>query len=333
MNAEKVENLPPPPGIIGSLRVGFDVVSSHVWLILLPIVVDSFLWLGPQLSAGKLYSSMVSSMLEILKNRPLPAAETNTLVESVELFQRFNWFSWIRTIPIGIPSLDAFVIPAEATSLTPLGVRQVIHIESSFSLLGWFFLLILAGWVGGSFYFRLVSIKALGREVSTIGMSHALIQTFVLSALWILCLSIVLIPVMLIVGVASLINPVLANAALFVIVLLSYWLIVPFFFMPYGIFVRKFHAFQSLYASMRMSRFTLPSSGLFVFAAIVLTRGLNFLWSVPESDSWMRFVGISGHAFISTTLLAAGFVYYRDLNVWLQTLLDQLQQKQSVQAH
>jgi hypothetical protein len=84
---------------------------------------------------------------------------------------------------------------------------------------------------------------------------------------------------------------------------------------------------------MRMSRFTLPSSGLFVFAAIVLTRGLNFLWSVPESDSWMKFVGISGHAFISTTLLAAGFVYYRDLNVWLQTLLDQLQQKQSVQPN
>jgi hypothetical protein len=40
-------------------------------------------------------------------------------------------------------------------------------------------------------------------------------------------------------------------------------------------------------------------------------------------------VGISGHAFISTTLLSASFVYYRDINIWLQAVLEQLQQKPS----
>ena len=39
-------------------------------------------------------------------------------------------------------------------------------------------------------------------------------------------------------------------------------------------------------------------------------------------------VGIAGHAFITTALLAASFVYYRDMNVWLQTVFEKLQPKQ-----
>jgi hypothetical protein len=38
-------------------------------------------------------------------------------------------------------------------------------------------------------------------------------------------------------------------------------------------------------------------------------------------------VGIIGHAFISTALLAASFVYYRDINAWLKIVFDQLQRQ------
>jgi len=44
----------------------------------------------------------------------------------------------------------------------------------------------------------------------------------------------------------------------------------------------------------------------------------------------MTLVGITGHAFITTALLAASFVYYRDMNAWLQTVFEKMQQKQSV---
>jgi len=37
-------------------------------------------------------------------------------------------------------------------------------------------------------------------------------------------------------------------------------------------------------------------------------------------------VGIVGHAFISTTLLAASFVYYRDMSNWLQNVYERFQQ-------
>lgn len=329
MNVEKLEKLPPPPGIIGSLRAGFDVVSSHVWLILLPIFLDSFLWLGTRLSAGPLYSAMVNSMLEFIKSRPMPAEEVKAVTDSVELFSRFNWLSWVRTFPVGIPSLEAFAIPAESFLRTPLGLREAINLESYWALLGWTMFIILAGWVGGSIYFRWVSLAVFGEAEARIGILRAIFQTVILSILWLICLTIILTPIMLIVGLAGLFSATLANALLFVILLLSYWLVVPFFFMPHGIFARRQNAFYSFYSSLRMTRFTLPTSGLFVFTSFLLSKGLDFLWSVPESDTWMKLVGISGHVFISTTILAASFVYYRDMNAWLQTVFGQFHQKQS----
>jgi hypothetical protein len=35
----------------------------------------------------------------------------------------------------------------------------------------------------------------------------------------------------------------------------------------------------------------------------------------------MTLFGIFGHAFISTALLAASFIYYRDLNDWVEAIL------------
>lgn len=70
-----------------------------------------------------------------------------------------------------------------------------------------------------------------------------------------------------------------------------------------------------------MMRYALPSLGWFVIVAMVLSQGLNFLWRIPPSDSWMTLFGIFGHAFVSTALLAASFIYYRDLNIWVDAAL------------
>jgi hypothetical protein len=73
-----------------------------------------------------------------------------------------------------------------------------------------------------------------------------------------------------------------------------------------------------------MIRFTFPTSGLFVLLVLAVSQGFNLLWSVPAASSWMTLIGIGGHAFITTGLLAASFIYYRDMSAWLQTVFEQL---------
>jgi hypothetical protein len=337
MNVQKIESLPPPPGVIGSLRAGFDAVSNHIGLILLPVALDIFLWLGPRLSIGGLVNPFFKLVFDEARRTLTSSTDLQRLTdfqsgfgEVVERFNLLSLLSRLQTFPIGISSLLAQTMPVK----TPLGSQDVVQVSSVPGLIGLMFLLVLFGWIVGGLYFRWVSGTALGGTKPGVEISFgwAILQTVILSVLWFIGLMILLIPVMLILTFLTVLSPALASGAFFVMLILSFWLIVPLFFTPHGIFVRKQNAFYSIFTSLRMARFTLPTSGLFVLSVILLTTGLNYLWSVPPDDSWMLLVGIAGHAFITTALLAASFVYYRDMNVWLQTILEQLQQKQTFPA-
>lgn len=332
MDMQKLQSLPPPPGVIGSLRAGFDAVASHVWLILVPLVLDIVLWLGPRLSVDGLLRPFVRYVFAQAR-RGVAASEMNQFLEAQRIFldglQSFNLLSVagkLRTFPIGISSLLAQRMPVD----TPLGEQSIVQISSLPLLLGVAFMLTLIGWVGGGLYFRWVSGTALGLEETGISSLRAIIQTLILSVCWFIGLMVVVVPIMFVLTLLALISPVLVNVAIFVILLLAFWLVVPLFFMPHGIFARRQNAFISAVTSLRMARFTFPTSGMFVISVVILSQGLTYLWSVPPSDSWMTLVGIAGHAFITTAVLASSFVYYRDMNIWLQTVFEQWQKTRTL---
>jgi hypothetical protein len=337
MDRQRLEELPPPPGVIGSLRAGFEAVSSHVVLILPPVVLDTILWLGPRLSVD----GLINPFLQMMSNQAQrtitssPDLKQFTEIQSVfrEMIAHFNLLSLLgrlQTFPIGVSSLLAQTMPVE----TPLGSQKILQVSSIPGLIGLAFLLIVAGWTLGGLYFHWVSGTILGNAKQEIGITsmRAIIQTLILSVLWLIGLTMFFIPVTLVLTVLTMLSPVLASGALFLMLILSFWLVVPLFFTPHGIFMRKQNAFYSIFTSLRMARFTLPTSGMFVLSVFLLSIGLNYLWSVPPDDSWMTLVGIGGHAFITTALLAASFVYYRDMNEWLQTVFEKLQQKPSIPA-
>jgi hypothetical protein len=330
MYAQKLETLPPPPGVLGSLKAGFEAVSSHVILISVPFLLDVFLWLGPRLSVSKVLGPVYQLFFDQLQKGLSNSEEIQQMVAFQKIFidwlQHFNLVSLVsrlQTFPIGISSLMAKTMPADS----PVGMEAGSQLTSPLSLTGNMLLLVLVGWVIGALYFRWVSGATLGGARAYVSISHAIFQTLLLSVLWFFFLAFLSIPVTIFLAILSLISTTLASIGLFVLVLASFWLVVPFFFMPLGIFVRNQNAFRSIYGSFRMVRFTFPSSAMFVFIIFILTTGLNYLWSVPKSASWMTLIGIAGHAFVSTALLAASFVYYRDMNGWLHLVIQKLQQK------
>ncbi len=332
MDTKKLE-LPPPPGVIVSLRAGFDAVASHVSLILVPLALDIILWLGPRLSVDSLLRPFVRYMF-VQARRGVPSSEIDQFLEAQSIFleglQSFNLLSLVskfRTFPIGISSLLAQEMPAGGT---PLGEQSIVEVSSLPLLILMAFLLTAMGWVGGGLYFRGVSGTTLGQEETGISLLRAVVQTLILSVCWFIGLMVIFLPLMFVLTLLALINPILANVAIFVILFLAFWLIVPLFFMPHGIFARRQNAFLSILSSLRMARFTFPTSGMFVISVLILSQGLNYLWSVPPNDSWMTLVGIAGHAFITTAVLAASFVYYRDMNVWLQTIFEQWQKARTL---
>ena len=333
MNTQKLAELPPPPGVMSSLRAGFDTVSSHVWLILLPLLLDLLLWFGPRLSVDQLLGPFFRLVFNQMRITLTSSSDMQrfmayqaALSEVVERFNLLSLFGRLQAFPVGVSSLLAQTMPIK----TPFGSQAVVQVTSVPGLLGLAFLFTVVGWVAGGLYFRWVSGIALGNanRITMISLSWAILQTLILSVIWVVGLLLIFIPAMFILTFLTLFSPLLASAVLLIALFFSFWLIVPLFFTPHGIFVRRQNAFYSIFTSLKMARFTLPTSGLFVLCVFLLTTGMNYLWSVPTDDSWMLLVGIAGHAFVTTALLAASFVYYRDVNAWLQAVFEQLQHKQ-----
>ena len=330
MDIEKLETLPPPPGVLGSLKAGFDIVSNRVTLILLPLSLDLFLWLGPRLNVDGLLSPPINYLFDnYLTQRNVTGPELETFLQNKTLFldrlQDFNLLNVLSKslwFPVGISSLSAQSLPVA----NPLGLQNVIAVSSVWMLLGLILILIPLGWVGGGIFFRQVSGSIQREDREGVGFLRSIVQTVFLSVLCLVFLMTLLIPLFIVYALVSLISPSIANIAAVVAAFFSFWLIVPLFFTPHGIFIRKQNALYSILSSLRMIRFSLPTSGMFVLSVFILSRGLDILWSAPNSGSWLAFVGFAGHAFITTALLAASFIYYRDMGDWLQNVYEHFRQ-------
>lgn len=327
MEVSRIENLPPPPGIISSIKAGFDAIASHITAILLPLLLNLILWLGPRLKMDALFNSIKSDMVLFWQAGRVPAEQIQTMLERYEtMSESVNLFGLLRTLPIGISSL---FIPNDGAFTTPLGNPGIWQV-SGWNFLLWLLLLTVIGWVGGALYFRAVAGAALSEKITSTQASRAILQTILLSILCNLFLLMLAMPIFFIIFVAMQISAILANLVVLFLALGSVWVIVPVFFWSHGVFLNRQNVLTSMLSSIQLTRFTLPTSSLFVLTVFLLSYGLSFLWRIPSLDSWMTLLGIFGHSFVTTALLAGSFIYYYEMSVWVQAVLEKLRPNNAV---
>ena len=318
----KQVKLPPPPGLIGSLTRGFDAVANHVLVILPPVLLDLFLWLGPHLRVKSFLEPFVARFPSVADAFPTSLANVTMAQEAwMEFINRFNLFILLRTFPVGTNSLLSLQAPAT----TPLGNPVGLDAGAAAGIFGWTLLLIFLGWLMGALYYFWTSNVALKLEPHPLGKPVK--QAVFLSLIWLGLLLVAGVPVLMLISLVTFLSPLLGQILLIGGALLLIWLAMPIFFSAHGVFALQLDAFRAILNSLRMVRFTLPNTSLFLLAFVLINQGLNFLWNTPTPNSWWMLVGIAGHAFVSTALLAASFIYYRDINAWLKVVFDQLQQQ------
>ncbi len=304
---------------MATLASGFDVVANRIVLILPPLLLDLWLWLGPHLRLYGLLSSWVT-------RAPLfrfPAGPSQAEIEAarqamLDALARFNLFALLRTFPVGVTSLMFGQMPLE----TPFGPALIMELPSILAVLGSVLVLVFLGWCLGGFYFHWVSGAALNLRGRSI--VRTLSWAVVLSMIWSVLFLVVGLPALFATSLLTALSPLLGQSVLFLASVFAIWLALPVFFSPHGIYAERQNALLSIFRGWRMVRYTLPSSGLFLAVAFIISEGTAYLWRVPAENSWWILVGIFGHAFVTTSLLAASFVYYRDTNLWLQAVLERL---------
>ena len=327
MKTNIAPEIPAPPSLMAALMAGFDAIASRVSLIVFPVALDLLIWLGPHLKLEKLLTGF-SNQLATLSGLEGPES-ADMIRANQELWrlvgERLNLLSSLRAYPVGVPSLMAGRLPSGA----PAGMAPVWELNSFLLAVGIWLGLVFIGLVVGAFYFVAVSEAATTGGLNWIQIARqwprAALQVLLLTTMLFALLFAISIPASCMISAVALTNPSLGQFALLIYAGGLLWLLFPLLFSPHGIFIHHSNAWASLRNSIRVTRMTLPKTGIFFLAVLVISQGLDLLWSIPGESSWFMLVGILGHAFIATALLASSFVYYREADLWVHRLLTHLE--------
>lgn len=330
MNAERNTLTSSAPKMIPAITAGFDVVANNLQLILPPVLLDLLLWFGPHLRLDLLLNNILQR--SIAGASSLGSTDLVTSMQAnqkmlEETWSQFNMLVLLRTFPVGVTSLF-FGKPAWQT---PLGAPINIELTRSSTALLILIVLTLVGILAGSIYFSAVARYTTPFNSPRLKKESRLVwqtgQVLLANLVIILLLMLAFIPASLLLSLSTLLSPNLSQFVIMLIAFLLLWMALPLIFAMHGIFAYDLQAITSALTSIRLIRFYLPGAGLFLLLALLVNEGMNVIWRIPEPSSWLALLGVLGHAFISTALLAASFVYYRDGTRFMQENIQRMAEK------
>jgi hypothetical protein len=308
-----------PSGVIETLSAGYSAVNRQLWVLLLPILLDVFLWFGPHVSYSPLVGQLVTQSAEWARQVGLgprrPAAPNAELANSIDqggqwLIARTdetNGLSVLAWGPIGLPSLTG--LPSASDDLAFVGAWQdgaaLLGASAALSLLlgGWFYRGLAAASTGAGGGPVLAGRGTPRAVVDVIGLVAVLLGTALLVG----------VPVVLLLGFTALVSPPVA--VLGVVLVGVGWLFaaVHLFFAVDAIFVSDAGPLAAIQRSVGVVRRNLrPSLALIVLTWLILA-GMGQVWDVLASNLQSPFgvaAAILGNAYIASGLIAAGMIFY-----------------------
>lgn len=321
MNINKI-TLPEPPNVIKSIRNGFDAITKHLILLLFPVGLDLVLWFGPHLQIKSLIKGLIVEMNNVSELMPADFGEVMEAGQEIWMVaaERVNLLIGLRSLPVGIFSLFSGILPIE----NPLGAPLFWDVTSLSAAVLIVLLVFVVGLMLGGLYFSAVRQAAIYDELKWRGIfqdwPRVSLQSGILSLIWLIFFMAILVVGSCAATGITIISVSLGQMVIILFGVISFWLIFPLVFSPHGIYSKGQKAWKSLLSSIRLTNLTFLKTSLFILLVLLLNQGLNMLWQVPPENSWLMLISVIGHAFVTTGMLSASFVYYQDMNRWSEEI-------------
>lgn len=305
-----------PLSVIDAISAGFDHVTRRPRLLLMPLALDVFLWMGPRLLAAPLADQLARSSAQLAAD--LDASSRIALQEMVslmrEMLSRVNLMSWLSVTGVGVPAantgLDA-TKPLPTGSLPPIehvpSLEAYLFVMISLTLVG----LMLAGlfWsmLAGSVRGDRFDVRHWLLDGLRVGLQLAAVAALAIGLMLALAVPASLLIVML--GSLSLGLASLVPALLMAIMM---WGILFAVFTVHGLALYRFSVQRAVVISGGVLRAFFSSTVGFVVLGLAIYIGLGLIWELIAADSWLRLIAMPGNAFVGTGLLVASLHYYQD---------------------
>ena len=295
---------------------GFDKIAAQPLLLLPPIFLDLFLWLGPRLTLN----TIIQDLLELVV---VPPGSDEAMVEQITLFrtitsdlgQRINLFAMVSNLPAGISSLMSGRMPI----LTPTGQSMEIPMQSfAVMFMVLFALTVIGQGLGTQFHLWIASQLAQGEELAD--RWRAWLRMVVLAIVLYVVGMIFGLGVAFIASLFTVVNLTFGIIIAFLGFTFGFWIFVYLFFTPHGIVRYKLGIVRAMLESATLVRWNLLPAVGYLGTSFMISWLTSQAWRLPSEDTWFLLLAILGHAFVSATLLAGSYAFYQNRREWLYSV-------------
>lgn len=291
--------------IIDTLSAGFSTVTRRLWIIVVPVALDLFLWLGPKLSVAPVIrdalATMRAAMGMLAPQGGVDAGMAETFQVMAEELQatigQTNLLALLAWSRLGMPSI---------AGLRPINpeIDRVIEVTGYGQMFGLQILILLAG-----LFLTCVFLALLGQEVRGEGTA---IDRLVHSVprYWLRLLAVIVpLGVGLIIAIST---SLILGPLAFIVWALVLWVLLYVSFVPQAVTMAEEGPVRALWFSFLVVRTNFWSALGLILLTNLIGSGLSLVWrGVMGAPSGM-ILAILGNAYIGSGLTAAAFIFYRD---------------------
>lgn len=312
----------PPMGVIDALGHGLQAVATHLPLLILPLVLDVFLWLGPQLSIAPLLGQALAFVRAnpdfasaLNQQLPDPSALPDLVTAAGE---SINLFGFLSTAPLGVPSMMA----GRGAAYTPLGASLRIAVPGVLDVVIWGSSLTVVGMLLGSVYLHLIArtVQAPAERADHSVLAGKIVRGWLnltlLAFLALGALALYLVPLSVLTLVTTAVHPLLGGLVNSLGAFFAMYVVFTYVFIVQEVVLHSDKLRIALRQSARIVRTNAqPAAGLLLII-LIINLGLGFVWGLPDAATWLMALSICFHAFVNTALIAGTFYFYSDRVRW-----------------
>ena len=307
----------PTLGIIEALSAGLDVVLRHPWLLLIPVLLDLFLWVGPRLHAPTLYRSFEPALRQMTTQMTTSEAryaaqELSKVVD--QFFTQFNLLAWLSAALIGVPVVNGGI---DATLKLVTGSAPLVWPVDSFE--GYLLVFMLATAIGlfiSALYWTLLGDYVRGETFQTVRWLRRSFEVWkkllVLAVIVVGLLVISIFPMSMVMFTLSAFSGGLASLVPLLALGVAVWIVLVCIFTPHGLVVHHMPLGRAINTSIMIVRTNFAPVVNLVVVAIAISIGMGLIWEGLAADSWLRLIAIAGNAVIGTGLIIASLLFYQN---------------------
>ncbi|MEZ4661890.1 MAG: hypothetical protein R2911_30440 [Caldilineaceae bacterium] len=304
-------------GVIESLSAGYRLVGYRMYLLIVPVALDLFLWLAPRLSVESLFDRLAAFYTSVAQTEELAGDMLTLTQQAATLIEQAGRGSNLLHMLVSSSLLH---VPSLMIALEPMADGQIYEITHPLLMLGLFIGFALLSLLFGVLYLGMLARylpigqgekgDSLPRFIYISGRRWllTLLYTFLVGFAFFAVYT----PAILGISLIMLLIPALGSGLILLLGGLTFVVYFYLYFAVIGFIVDDLSIFDAVVRSMRLVRHNFWSTLGFIMVLNLISIGFSLLLSpIAAQHPYGTVAAIVANAYIGTGLAMAVLVFYR----------------------